>query len=390
MSPHATDYPLPPSPPLDALEELSISDPIQSLDQLQQDEDPVIAAEEPAVEGSFDIDTPKEIKIVTEGMVTTRPTITRASTEPASPSSSSMSFEKLTLQPTRKRNSSPYTRHLRSRSSASPTSAPVMTRAHSSPIMDSFGSAYSPSPYGRPTSPHYSSVRRASPLRYSLEESSSFSGIDIDETISENDELDIKPRPAGSLDIDTGSVPSTPASPYNNATFLRSRRTPPSPLQHLLPSSLGPHQNLKSTATLKTHASSPALRSMHSPIASPKYNETYPSSMTYSSSISTVSSMPSTPTSFRSRSPSISSLETIPDSPDAEREAVEAAERDKDAIARLRAAAERENSRRGSFEGARGRGMFKDFGSSQDKRKRWSVCGAERRGDLDLETIWED
>jgi hypothetical protein len=33
------------------------------------------------------------------------------------------------------------------------------------------------------------------------------------------------------------------------------------------------------------------------------------------------------------------------------------------------------------------------FGSvygSRDKRKRWSVCGAERRGDLDLETIWED
>jgi hypothetical protein len=29
------------------------------------------------------------------------------------------------------------------------------------------------------------------------------------------------------------------------------------------------------------------------------------------------------------------------------------------------------------------------FGS-RDKRKRWSVCGAERRGDLDLETIWED
>ena len=28
--------------------------------------------------------------------------------------------------------------------------------------------------------------------------------------------------------------------------------------------------------------------------------------------------------------------------------------------------------------------------SARDKRKRWSVCGAERRGDLDLETIWED
>jgi len=25
-----------------------------------------------------------------------------------------------------------------------------------------------------------------------------------------------------------------------------------------------------------------------------------------------------------------------------------------------------------------------------DKRKRWSVCGGEKRGDLDLETIWEE
>ncbi|KAK5003174.1 hypothetical protein LTR28_010501 [Elasticomyces elasticus] len=24
------------------------------------------------------------------------------------------------------------------------------------------------------------------------------------------------------------------------------------------------------------------------------------------------------------------------------------------------------------------------------ERKRWSICGGERRGDLDLETIWED
>ena len=35
------------------------------------------------------------------------------------------------------------------------------------------------------------------------------------------------------------------------------------------------------------------------------------------------------------------------------------------------------------------RGRTLGFGS-RDKRKRWSVCGAERRGDLDLETIWED
>lgn len=27
---------------------------------------------------------------------------------------------------------------------------------------------------------------------------------------------------------------------------------------------------------------------------------------------------------------------------------------------------------------------------STDKRKRWSVCGGEKRADLDLETIWEE
>ena len=110
------------------------------------------------------------------------------------------------------------------------------------------------------------------------------------------------------------------------------------------------------------------------------------------------SSIPSTPTSFRSRSPSISSLETIEDSPDAEQEAQEA-----DTIARLKAAVDKETEResarrRGSLDvpgQTSGRMMLgtNGFGlayGSRDKRKRWSVCGAERRGDLDLETIWED
>lgn len=68
-------------------------------------------------------------------------------------------------------------------------------------------------------------------------------------------------------------------------------------------------------------------------------------------------------------------------------------------VARLKAAAEREESgdgdgdpegrwRRGGLEiPSRGGGAVK---GPKDKRKRWSVCGAERRGDLDLETIWED
>lgn len=98
--------------------------------------------------------------------------------------------------------------------------------------------------------------------------------------------------------------------------------------------------------------------------------------------------MPSTPTSARSRSPSISSLETIPDSPDAEEAALEA-----ERIAQLKAAADAadgEDSKTKSADtpGSRGRTLGTTFG--RDKRKRWSVCGAERRGDLNLDTIWED
>ncbi|KAF2968790.1 hypothetical protein GQX73_g4734 [Xylaria multiplex] len=99
------------------------------------------------------------------------------------------------------------------------------------------------------------------------------------------------------------------------------------------------------------------------------------------------SSVPSTPSSMRSRSPSISSLETIPDTPDAEEEALEA-----ERIAQLKAAAdaaENGDSKSRSSLDAAVRGRTLGVGS-KDKRKRWSVCGAERRGDLDLETIWED
>lgn len=93
---------------------------------------------------------------------------------------------------------------------------------------------------------------------------------------------------------------------------------------------------------------------------------------------------------MRSRSPSISSLETIPDSPDAEEAALEA-----ERIAQLKAAADAvEDGDSGEVKGRGGvdvptRGRTLGIGT-RDKRKRWSVCGAERRGDLDLETIWED
>jgi hypothetical protein len=70
-------------------------------------------------------------------------------------------------------------------------------------------------------------------------------------------------------------------------------------------------------------------------------------------------------------------LETIPDTPDAEAEAIEAEKLD-----RLRRASEGGGD---SFK----RTNLGGFGN-RDKRKRWSVCGAEKRSDLNLETIWED
>jgi len=100
--------------------------------------------------------------------------------------------------------------------------------------------------------------------------------------------------------------------------------------------------------------------------------------------------MPSTPSSNRSRSPSIASLDTIEDAPDAEWEAIES-----DRIAKLKVAAdaedqdEEEPQRRSSLDIPGQRPVGFGFGR-QNQRKRWSVCGAERRADLDLETIWED
>jgi hypothetical protein len=168
-----------------------------------------------------------------------------------------------------------------------------------------------------------------------------------------------------------------------NNTFPRRSRRPASPLRNIsLPYSVS---GGSSPTTPTALTSSPSYQSN-------KFNESISGGYNYPGS-STSSSVPSTPNSVRSRSPSISSLETIPDTPDAEEAALEA-----ERIAQLKAAADaedgdegvQESKRIGSLDtGFRGRTLGTSFGS-RDKRKRWSVCGAERRGDLDLETIWED
>ncbi|MCJ1243139.1 hypothetical protein MMC30_000336 [Trapelia coarctata] len=291
-----------------------------------------------------------------------RPQALRRSTEPDMATTSPFQFNK--PLPLRSRNRSPYARaHVRSRSSASSLTSPPMVHAHSSPIVDTFGHVHM-APNARPSSPLFVPSRRQSPLRRPLEET--YPTLEIDQTISETQELDLTPRPQQ----DSEGYPNSPLSIHY--TFPRSRRRPSSPLYHLVQS-----PSFITSSPLHTSSSSPTLAT--------KFNESYPSSL---------SSVPSTPTSFRSRSPSISSLETIPDSPDAEEAAQEA-----DMVARLKAAAEREESgeadgdregrfRRGSLD-VPGRGSGGVLGL-RDKRKRWSVCGAERRGDLDLETIWED
>ncbi|KAH7385869.1 hypothetical protein BKA66DRAFT_461013 [Pyrenochaeta sp. MPI-SDFR-AT-0127] len=278
------------------------------------------------------------------------------------------------------RNRSPYARsHLRSQSASSTLSAPPMTRAHSLPTVMHPTAGFlslspSPMPLARPSSPLRSPKRTRSPRaldsrpvpaspheRYGsgIRPASigSFDGAPSVCDISEDAELELTPR-AG-----TGV-----SSLYSSTGSLSRRRRPASPLYQ---ASIG--FATQSTSTPTSAATSPLLTPT-------KFNEHYPSSLTSSS-------VPSTPTSMRSRSPSISSLETIEDSPDAEEKAIE-----EDRIARLKAAADREDGgeqRRSSLDVPEGRGRSLGFGK-RDSRKRWSVCGAERRQDLDLETIWED
>ncbi|KAL8934891.1 MAG: hypothetical protein Q9216_005682 [Gyalolechia sp. 2 TL-2023] len=303
-----------------------------------------------------------------------RPSPQRRSTAPDSPTESTKIPTSTITLPSYPRNRSPFTRtHVRSRSSNSSLSAPLMARAHSSPAPDN-----KPRPHPstvRPSSPLGPPGRHRSPLRKSTDEPfSSFSNhFPIGETISENHELDLTPRAAGSNSpIDGSNIPSSPIPSIHN-TFPRTRRRPSSPFYP--PSSQTVYLNTTTLTTipLRTSTSSPSLHAT-------QYNEPFPSSSSFSSS-----SIPSTPTSFRSRSPSISSLETIEDTPDAELEAEHIAQL-KAAADREEAAAKNESEEDGGMGGVRRKGL----GARSDKRKRWSVCGAERRGDLDLETIWED
>ena len=317
-----------------------------------------------------------------DSMSSRRPSTPRSQTDPARGTTP-------TTYPTQPRNRSPYARsHMRSHSGHSAL-APPMTRAHSLPIVMQSAVGHhqpagrltlspSPMPLDRPSSPLRSpkprSPRTMEPRlstmgmqeRYGsgIRPASvgSFEGAPSVCDIAEDAELELTPRASSGI-----------SSLYSSAGSLSRRRRPASPLYHVtIP--FGAIPTSAPSVTTPTSASS-------SPMLAPsKFNEHYPSSFASSS-------VPSTPTSMRSRSPSISSLETIEDSPDAEDLALEA-----ERIAQLKAAADREDGgeqRRSSLEVPEGRGRNFNF-AKRDSRKRWSVCGGERRVDLSLGTVWED
>ncbi|PYH92079.1 hypothetical protein BO71DRAFT_34363 [Aspergillus ellipticus CBS 707.79] len=273
--------------------------------------------------------------------------------------------------------------HVRSRSMIEVPGVPAMTRAHSSPGLDSRGRYIFVNSRGAPTHPADPAARRYLPLQVNTGdnlEPRMTMPLNISETIAEHAELDTRmASPPSQTDYH-------PASPVFSHTLPRAaRRRPSSPL-HFQP----PNSSVQPMGSPSAHGS-PVVLNM-------RFNESYPS---YSAS--STSSIPSTPTSLRSRSPSISSLETIPDIPDAEAAAIEA-----DRIAALEAAADKADEAEEASNGNRRRGASDVSGPASglmtmragsgvygargavDKRKRWSVCGAERRQDLDLETIWED
>lgn len=287
-----------------------------------------------------------------------KPPNLRRSTDPAPSSPTSPSWFPPAALPYRPRTTSPLSgAHVRSRSAASLT--PNMTRTQSLPGVNGSGHILY-SPIARSQSPSRSPNRARTPRKAPDEafptSPTRVSVHDPERRLSESNS-------SPSLGLASG------------LTLARTRR-PSSPLRHIAHSSTPTLPFASPTTPSSSVASSPSYKPVDSASGGYAFAASMPSS-----------SVPSTPTSNRSRSPSISSLETIPDTPDAEEAALEA-----ERIAQLKAAADAadgvDSKGRGSLD-IPTRGRTLGFGS-RDKRKRWSVCGAERRGDLDLETIWED
>lgn len=314
-----------------------------------------------------------------EGM---KPPTIRRSTDPTPSSPHSPTFSSPSI-PYRPRNTSPYSRgHFRSKSTTSALAQP-MTRAQSLPGFNAAGHILS-SPLQRPSSPAGSPSRVRTPRKPVDEVFPGLPNRGLGH-INETGNLSAEDNTPDSSERSSSPILGLPPS----GTLMRTRR-PSSPLRYAA------QHNKTPSAASSTAPTTPSSVTSSPSYQHSRFNDSFLGPGSYSGSLSypgsfASSSVPSTPTSARSRSPSISSLETIPDSPDAEAAALEA-----ERIAQLKAAADaadgaEDSKSKGTLDVStpRGRTLGAGFGS-RDKRKRWSVCGAERRGDLNLDTIWED
>lgn len=243
--------------------------------------DPPAIMDTPSLESLDNTFVKRPLPVVLEQ---SRPSPPRRSTAPDSPTESTQVPTSTVTLPSYPRNRSPFTRtHVRSRSSNSSLSAPLMARAHSSPVPDNKTRPLPPFT-ARPSSPLGPPGRHRSPLRKATDEPfSSFSNhLPIGETISENHELDLTPRtPAAG-----GSSSPTESNISIHNTFPRTRRRPSSPFY---PSSQNVYLNTSTTTSipLRTSTSSPSLH------VATQYNEPFPSSS--SSPPSPAPSSPSNP-----------------------------------------------------------------------------------------------
>ncbi|EGY21572.1 uncharacterized protein VDAG_03012 [Verticillium dahliae VdLs.17] len=328
---------------------------MESLEQFRSSPVPSLRLQSPPTLHSLDTEPLK------------KPPTIRRSTDPNPSSPNSPTWGVSPAMPYRPRTTSPLSGfHQRSRSAVS--LAPQMSRAQSLPGVSGSGHILY-TPQLRPSSPS-GSPSRVRVARKPVDEA--FPTSPVRSSVLDHD----RTLPERSLSPVLGSVSSSSAT--SMASAASRYRRPSSPLRYNGHSATTSVPMLPSTPS--SSSSSPLGRAYEISHNSYSTLTPFPSS-----------SVPSTPTSTRSRSPSISSLETIPDSPDAEEAAMEA-----ERIAQLKADAEaaEEGSDTADGKGRSSldvptRGRTLGFGS-RDKRKRWSVCGAERRGDLDLETIWED
>ncbi|KUI54035.1 Periaxin [Cytospora mali] len=234
-----------------------------------------------------------------------KPPTMRRSTDPSPSSPISPTWNAAAL-PYRPRTTSPLSgNHTRSKSAATLV-PPPMGRAQSMPGVNGLGHILIPRPQSPKGSP---SPTRQRAMRKPVDEvyppvSPTRSSVLPERQLSERN--------------------SSPNLPF--ATPLVRQRRTSSPLRHFASSSTS---SLPGSLTCSV-TSSPMQR----PFDSISEKDSY----TFAAAYPPSSSIPSTPISVRSRSPSISSLETIPDSPDAEEAAVEA-----DRIAQLKADADEED-----------------------------------------------